>query len=50
MNDRLYVRFELLYEALKVAKEGLNAIKDQNPIAEKTLIEIDKVVEKINQL
>ena len=30
MNDRLYVRIELLYEALKVAKEGLNTIKDQD--------------------
>ena len=49
-NPKLLIELELLYSAIKVAKEGLNAIKDRDPIAEKTLIEINKVIEKVKQL
>ena len=45
-KNKLYSELELLYEAIKVAKEGLNAIKEHDILAEKTLIEIDKIVEK----
>ena len=47
-NKTLIMHFELLYSAIKVAKEGLNAIND--PISEKTLIEIDKIIQKIREL
>ena len=37
---------EILYNALKVAKHGLRLLSD-NPIADKTLKEIDKITNKI---
>jgi len=39
-------RLEILYEALNVAKEGLKLLID-NPIANKTLKEIDKITNKL---
>mgnify|MGYP003152458082 CR=1 FL=1 len=52
MNDKsnVYTELQYLYQALTIAREGLNAIKDHDQIAVKTLIEIDKIVEKIKQL
>ena len=49
-TNKIYQELEILYEAMKVAKEGLRAIADHDMIAEKTLVEIDKIVEKITQL
>ena len=49
-TNKVYQELEILYEAMKVAKEGLRAIADHDMIAEKTLAEIDKIVEKITQL
>ena len=37
---------EILYEALEVAREGLRLLSD-NPIANKTLKEIDKITNKV---
>ena len=45
MNDNK-TRLEILYEALSVAKEGLKLLID-NPIANKTLKEIDKITNKL---
>ena len=39
-------RLEILYEALSVAKHGLKLLSD-NPIANKTLKEIDKITNKL---
>ena len=39
-------RLEILYEALDVAKHGLKLLSD-NPIANKTLKEIDKITNKL---
>ena len=45
MNDNKK-HLKILYEALEVAKEGLRLLTD-NPIANKTLKEIDKITNKI---
>ena len=50
MANKLYSEIDFLYSAIKVAREGLNAIKDHDPIAGKTLIEIDKIIQKIKEL
>tara|TARA_Y100001951_G_scaffold85045_1_gene74740 strand:- start:6 stop:164 length:159 start_codon:yes stop_codon:yes gene_type:complete len=49
-TNKIYQELEILYEAMKIAKEGLKAIAEHDMIAEKTLAEIDKIVEKITQL
>jgi|TARA_R100000353_G_C6429207_1_gene175401 DNA-directed RNA polymerase subunit H (RpoH/RPB5) len=49
-TNKIYQELEILYEAMKIAKEGLRAIAEHDMIAQKTLAEIDKIVEKISQL
>ena len=49
-TNKIYQELEILYEAMKIAKEGLRAISEHDMIAQKTLAEIDKIVEKISQL
>ena len=49
-TNKIYTELQYLYQALTIAKEGLNAIKDHDQIAVKTLVEIDKIVEKVKQL
>lgn len=46
-DQRLIRQLEILYEALDVAKEGLEVLKDREPIAQKTLDEIEKIYKKI---
>ena len=44
--DRLRKQMSILYEALQVAREGLK-ILSENPVAAKTLKEIDKTTNKV---
>ena len=37
----------ILYKAINVAREGLGLLKNQDPIAKKTLEEINKICNKI---
>ena len=46
-EQKLVRQLEILYQALDIAKEGLEVLKDQEPIAKKTLEEIDKIYKKI---
>ena len=46
-NDRLAHHLQILYSALEVARQGLGILKDQEPIAKKTLEEIDKICNKV---
>ena len=45
--QKLIKDLETLYKALDIAKEGLEVLKDKEPIAKKTLNEIDKIYNKI---
>ena len=47
--DRLKEQISILHDALKVAREGLKIIGD-NPIANKTLMEIDKITKKVLEI
>ena len=44
--DRLKEQMSILYDALQVAREGLK-ILSENPVASKTLKEIDKITNKV---
>ena len=48
-EQKLIRQLEILYKALNVAKEGLKVLKDQEPIAQKTLEEIDKIYKEISE-
>ena len=44
--NKLREQMSILYDALQVAREGLKILND-NPIASKTLKEIDKITNKV---
>ena len=46
-NKRLESNMKILYSALEVAREGLKMLEDRDPIAKTTLMEIDKICNKI---
>ena len=47
MTDNLNKNIQILYSALEVAREGLKMLEDRDPIAKATLMEIDKICNKI---
>ena len=47
--DRLKEQMCILYEALQVAREGLKVLAE-NPIAAKTIKEIDKITNKVLEI
>ena len=49
MNDKEKIakNLQILYSALEIAREGLGLLTETNPIAKKTLEEIDKMCNKI---
>lgn len=46
-NKRLESNMKILYSALEVAREGLKMLEGRDPIAKTTLMEIDKICNKI---
>jgi len=47
MTDNIKKNIQILYSALEVAREGLKMLEDRDPIAKTTLMEIDKICNKI---
>ena len=47
MTDNLKNNIQILYSALEVARKGLKMLEDRDPIAKATLMEIDKICNKI---
>ena len=47
MTDNLKKNIQILYSALEVARKGLKMLEDRDPIAKTTLMEIDKICNKI---
>jgi len=47
MTDNLNKNMQILYSALEVARKGLKLLEDRDPIAKATLMEIDKICNKI---
>lgn len=47
MTDNLNKNIQILYSALEVARKGLKMLEDRDPIAKATLMEIDKICNKI---
>ena len=48
-EQKLVRQLEILYQALNIAREGLEVLKDREPIAQKTLEEIDKIYKEISE-
>ena len=46
-KEKIAKNIQILYSALEVAREGLGLLSNTNPIAKKTLEEIDKICNKI---
>ena len=46
-KEKIAKNLQILYSALEIAREGLGLLTETNPIAKKTLEEIDKMCNKI---
>ena len=46
-KETIAKNMQTLYSALEVARKGLKMLEDRDPIAKATLMEIDKICNKI---